>query len=255
MTPDEERELERLRARAYGPGGDIRLDPGALTRLRELERRRAGAGNDVARLRAANETITEPRAATAFRPLEAPAADDAEPTRVSPTHPSRRRLSSVLGILAALAIGLVVGALFGLHHSHSSSITPATRVIAQLSGDANFKAPAPFRGAGTAAGKPGDTEGFTEFHGLRAVLIPASGFTPGGGDCLVVYAPEYVTSSNSTTYTGPQWSGCAAGAFPATAQLTVTTGLPAATRSAFPGESLQFVYDKSDHKVDVFAAK
>ena len=40
-SPDLERELRDLRARAYGPDSDIQDDPVALARLAELEARRA----------------------------------------------------------------------------------------------------------------------------------------------------------------------------------------------------------------------
>ncbi len=50
-TPaDVERELGELRARAYGPGSDIRDDPAALARLTELEAARADAIRSAAKV-------------------------------------------------------------------------------------------------------------------------------------------------------------------------------------------------------------
>ncbi|MFC4242538.1 hypothetical protein ACFOYW_04060 [Gryllotalpicola reticulitermitis] len=257
MTPDEERELDRLRERAYGPGGDIRRDVVALGRLRELEDRRSGAEHETLSRRATGETLARPGNAitTTAASLEPPRTPGTAEGRFRALS-GRRRVLFALTILVAIALGIAGGIALGSRHGRSSPGAPASQEVAQLSVDASYKIPAAFRGgaAGSATRTP-SAEGFAEFHGLRVVLIPANGFSPDGGDCLLVYPSEYLTSTSATKYTGPQWNGCAAGPFPATAQLVVTDALSAETRSAFPGESLRFVYDKPGHKVDVFAAK
>lgn len=257
MTPDEERELDGLRARAYGPGADIQHDPAALRRLRELESGRAAAVSDAT---GGAGDLVAPLAPTL---LLAPPTESAGQVPDS-AHRSRsrgRRILTALAIVAAVAV--VAGVLFALRQDRGDPLRTGAKEVARLPVDPNYTVPAALRGNGD-TGDAADQippvnaiTGFREFHGLRVVVGTGSRFdSPDGEACLLVFPAEGASGPAPATYSEQEWTGCAAGAFPATAQLEVTSELPTATRAAFPGGmALQFVYDKADNEVVVFAAK
>ena len=85
MTPsrmsDAERELNDLRARAYGPKPDIEADPAAIARLIELEAAHVGAATPV--------NATRPSAAVRRMPRRRPLP----PAKASRPAQRRRRRS------------------------------------------------------------------------------------------------------------------------------------------------------------------
>ncbi len=95
--PDIERELNALRARAYGPDADIEADPVAMARLAELETAHLAAVAAARRTAGA----TAPDAAVAAPAIEAP--QEASPHRMS-----RAWLIAGVAVLSGLAIAAAV---------------------------------------------------------------------------------------------------------------------------------------------------
>lgn len=122
-TPaDVERELGELRARAYGPGSDIRDDPAALARLTELEAARADAIRSAAKVDEpviADDPSPDERAEDDAVEAPPPPTDPEPPTtsREEPAESRWQRLTrsrSARFWLAAGAGAAVVAAVYGV---------------------------------------------------------------------------------------------------------------------------------------------
>ena len=89
-----------------------------------------------------------------------------------------------------------------------------------------------------------------DFHGLIVIHSPVGVFT-NGTDCLTV-VPAGAVSQDGSSIKGQMYYGCAAGAFPAVAQFTISETSPDELQEAFGlGTSLQFVL--APEGVGVFA--
>ena len=251
MDEVDDRELEALRSRAYGPGADIHLDPEALRRLKELE------GERRRRERAPfSETPPEPAVEAAVRP------EPVDPEEPEVEHPARlllRRLSRVRRSTALIALGAVAlattvtTALTLVERVQGDPLQTGATQIARLSLDEAYELPSFFP---ITAAAEGDVKGFEEFHGIRAVVGITGYYGIGSDDrCLYIYAEDDVTDSDSRPFSGPLLAGCAAGAFPAMTQFpTDTAAFSDELRSAFPEQTaLQFVYDAEHQEIVVFA--
>lgn len=231
-------ELEELRVRAYGPAADIHTDPDALARLHELEQRGAPIIETpvVEDPPPIDDTDTAPAEVD-----EAVSAPETEPANA----PSPWRVSRRIGVIWVASIVAVAGVTYAF--ASISPVSPATgaRQVATLEPDPAFEMPAYFGGSQEATG-------FDDFYGLTAF---------DGGEGFFGYGPHQrcfavaMTSDldpESDGINGPIFSGCSAGAFPATIQLAVDGSMPEALREQFPeGSAIQFVLDGD--RVGVFS--
>lgn len=114
LSPENERELATLRARAYGPDADISDDPAAIMRLNELETMaRATPGDDPSFSDADSDTDSAPVGAATAAALTA--------HRRTPRSGAARVRRAPAWILAgaAASLGIIVGlALSNLLESH-----------------------------------------------------------------------------------------------------------------------------------------
>ncbi len=260
-------ELRALRARAYGPDADIDADPAARARLAELESsaRAAASAPEPARptptdgpgRHDASATDAAPAPDGAAEPAAGPEADagpepDAAPE--PPPVPVRERLARAwrrrpvaiawTGSLVVVA-AVVAAATYGVAAVRPiSPATGATQIATLDDGDESDAAWLDgWWGAGSAATA-------YDFHGLIVIHSPVGVFT-NGTDCLTV-VPAGAVSQDGTTIEGQMYYGCAAGAFPAVAQFTISETSPDELQEAFGlGTSLQFVL--APEGVGVFA--
>ncbi|WP_438353028.1 hypothetical protein [Microbacterium sp. CJ88] len=266
MTATELEELRVLRERAYGPDADIHDDADALQRLRQLEE---SARPSVEATPSAPEPATTPDEAADTSSTEdatgVPEVAGEEDEASAPPVPARRlaraiafarstRGGRILAGAAILVVVLVVAAtaLTVVQRVQTAPLAPNAEQVVRLGVDANFAAPKFLDGARPDGGQ---LLGYREYGGLRAVLIPHGGFWygPGTGVCVVVMQAADVAASTDNSFPGSIWGGCAAGAFPATAQFVVTADASEEVRSMFPiGTALQFIYDNNTGEVVLF---
>ena len=260
MTDPDDAELRALRRRAYGRDADIHLDEDAQRRLRELESRQVMTPPPV-------EPGPRPRPGTDAVPVpgDAPAAETSEPEDPEPApSPSaaRRRWEAVRRIrprrstvLIALGAVLVIATLATLlvvvQRVQTDPLLRGAHQIARLSRDGRYTIPRVLDPGANGSGSPGHA--YAEFRGLRSVVVRYAD----GTRCLSVYPQEDITDPDADPFEGLMSGGCAAGPFPATAQILLSDdGVPADIASAFPkGTALQFVYDRPHDEVVVFAAR
>lgn len=156
---------------------------------------------------------------------------------------------SLAVVVTATAAALVVA-----HRVQSDPLQVGARQVARLSLDPAYQVPFLFNaGANSKKG-----EAFQEFHGMRTVLAARGLFSAGEGEtCLSAYPTSAFSEANPNSFSGPWLSGCAAGKFPAMLQFRVDApGFPKDLQSAFPGATaLQFVYDRDNQEVVIFASK
>lgn len=251
--PDEE--LVALRRRAYGPDADIHLDPTALRRLQHLE------GSDRPREVAPSPEV--PRSSDMEPELPPLPIDERDPLWRDRVYPvlvmiyrrmrriRRSNLLIALGVVLVSACLIVALALVQRVQTDPLQAPGATQV-ARLSVDTTFLAPPFFSASGPAV------VGFSQFHGLRAIVSTAGFFafsSDAGSECLSLFSEAAMLESNGGGYSGFATGGCAAGSFPAVAQFTLgARELPEELRAAFPDSTaFQFVYDRANHEVVVFA--
>ncbi|MFB7891700.1 hypothetical protein ACFC1I_05840 [Microbacterium sp. NPDC056044] len=256
-------ELRTLRARAYGPSADIDQDPAALQRLHELEAR--SSAPDAPASEEADLVVSAEPAPIQARPGETPVPRGAEDVLVSDeasstekeAAPARtrkpRRISgrsvalwtlSVVGA-AALAAGLT----YSLTAVSPVDATTGVTQIDTLEPDPFVELPSGWFGAGPSSVA-------FEYYGLT-LFESAGGYSGYGTDCFSVVGseqlPEPGADTNSWTMSGVIYSGCRAGAFPATVQFVVDSNAPQQLRDRFPADSaLQFIFDGS--RIGVFLA-
>ena len=254
-------ELRMLRARAYGPSADIHHDPAAQQRLNELE-----AATRMSR--PLEVTPTAPVTESTHHPGPPPPlpADVRRPTRLAEpsvtvaggaaaaSHPrvAPRRWFLSRGFAVLWLVSLVAVAAIAAGVAFAATwMAPVTRgtdarQIATLSPDPDFDWNQAFGGSSeTMRG------GYT-FHGLSIVVSDAGFFASGSAasGCLLAYPSANVADD---TVSGPVFTGCGAGPFPATVQLTVDNTLPPELHDAVGDDAaLQFVLDGD--KLGVFLA-
>lgn len=268
MADRDDDELRVLRERAYGPTPDIHLDPGALNRLRELERRGGPRGvppveerdDSRASLLDAGQDAGDPPDPGA----DATADADAIATQTTP-RPGRlrhllrlrpRRSTVLITLGVALFTVAAVVTLTVVQRVQTDPLQVGAIQVARLGSDPSFDAPVALNG-----GSP--TEAYHDFHGIRAVVVEVnstgyvgSSTAQPGTKCMVIYQPDLLTATDEGgySYSGQLFvTACAAGAFPAAAAFTITDTAPESLRYAFaPDTALQFVYDESNDEVVVF---
>ncbi|KTS13834.1 hypothetical protein [Microbacterium testaceum] len=245
MDADHGSELERLRARAYGPNADIEGDPAAVARLRELE--------DRERMRTAPleaETEADPDDGT-DPPQADPEPQEAEPAPRRPLLRSRRRVW-----VAAVAVAGVV-ALTSAATAAGVSVTAVDRTAGIAQTDTLTADPdAQLGSAGYLGFDPEQTRGFADYYGLT-VFSGVSQIDSEGNqaECLIALDTSEVREADSprSAPRGIRVGGCGAGPFPASVEFIVTSSFPEPFRARYPvGTAMQFVLD--DGNVGVFSA-
>ena len=261
-------ELRGLQVRAYGPKADIRHDFPAQVRLQELE---------DARRQLAPRTLNEAMPPeTTVDPIDASGSEEESPLvedeQERPNHEFMRRLARCARVVAGrlarvrrttvlIALGVaviasvIVAALILVERVQSDPLQTGADQVARLSLDPSYQVPVMFQ-----QGAAGDdaVQGYQEFYGLRAVIVTGAWFSGGAEvECLNVFSATDAENSDSNSFLGPIRGGCIAGPFPAMTQLTANEeGLPDELTSAFPGSTaLQFVYDKTNQKIVIYAGE
>lgn len=260
-------ELASLRSRAYGPSADIDRDPDARRRLGELE--------DLSRGPAPSSELDsdsgDPGSAPAIAPLPhpgptvegdagptAPIMEDAEQQPSPDADPvaarnqrNPRRLPRRYGLLwggSVVATAAIAAAVtYGVVRVAPVTAFDGARQIATLEPDTTLQIPAGWFGAGASSAS-------YEFYGLT-LFETSNGYYGPGGDCLyIVLSTDIPTDQNagqgSWSTTGPVYSGCRVGRFPATVAIPVNSDAPAELRAQYPDGSLQFI--KDGDRVGVF---
>jgi len=261
---EDEDELKALRRRAYARDSDIHLDPASLTRLRELEHALVEPEPDP-----------EPEFANEARDAGEPAGQEAFADDDAPRETPRallwlagllRRAAHWLRglrrstVLIALGVVLVVATLATVlevvQRVQTDPLQTGATQVARLSVDTGYDMPGFFEAAGGGLDDPSPAEGFQSFHGIRVVVSAASFIAPPTPDttCMSVFPEDGVTAGEDS-FSGPIFSGCSAGEFPAVVQFTTGfDGLPGELRSAFPDSTgLQFVFDRDHDEVVIFS--
>lgn len=268
MGATENDELRGLQARAYGPRADIRDDFPAQVRLRELEHARRPVAPQLLGAVMPPAPPADPIDVSGRE--EEPHIVDDEQER--PVHEFLRRLarlavavgdrlarvrrSTVLIVLGLVVIASVIAAaLILVERVQPDPLQTGADQVARLPIDPGYQVPFLFQHI-TAEGDA--AQAFDEFHGLRAV-VAAGGLLGSGAedDCLIVFLAADGENPNQGAFLGQIRDGCAAGPFPAMTQLMVDEeGIPDELQSAFPGPTaLQFVYDKSNQQIVIYAGQ
>ncbi|WP_322410579.1 hypothetical protein [Microbacterium invictum] len=148
-------------------------------------------------------------------------------------------LAAVAAVTAVVTFGLV--RLAPVESSHGAS------QIAALEPDPTTTIPTGWFGVGASSAA-------YEFYGLT-LFQTTTGFYGVGGDCFTVVLTadlpaDEEAAQNGYSTSGPVYSGCRVGEFPATVSFAVDSGSPPELRERFPGAALQFV--KVDDRIGVF---
>ncbi|WP_307486529.1 hypothetical protein [Microbacterium trichothecenolyticum] len=250
MDDDVREELQRLRARAYGPGGDIESDPRAWARLWDLEdlekqERERAQGAAVADARDGEAPPSAQSVRTAAPTDTIPDAEDPTPA----AHPvpllrTRRRIW-----VAALALA-AVAAVASAATAAGTSFTAVDRATGTAQVDALTPAPdVELDAAGYLGFDPEQTIGYADYYGLTAFAGSTQIDSEGSrADCLLLADTVALKDADSTRRSsGVRSGGCGAGPFPATVEFVVTSSFPAEFRARFPvGSAVQFVRDGDD---------
>ncbi len=204
-------ELRALRLRAYGPDADIRDDPQALSRLRELEARAVGA--------------PEPDAPPHAPPEDEPhVAGTAVASVVGPRWWERHRTLLWGGsLLIAGLLGVAIG---------SAQLSQDREQVAELGQDDAGVWPEQMWGA-----RPPDGRTFDEYLGLTAIASARDFGNATNSTCLWVYDSESVNFGLSA-------GSCTSGSAPPSTSIAVTPQAPGALLDEFAaGTVLQFMLD------------
>ena len=275
MGATQDDELRGLQARAYGPNADIHHDFPAQVRLQELQDARRQL--EPQRLEAVMPAAPTVDPIDVFGSEEESHLVNDEQER--PTHESLRRLARLAlavggrlarfrrsTVLIALGLGVIVAALILVERVQPDPLQTGADQVARVSIDPSYQVPGMFQliaAEGEAivqhiAAQGDAVQAFHEFYGLRVVITDGGLASSGGeGECLNVFLAADGENSDSNSFSGPIRGGCAAGPFPAMTQLMAyEEGLPDELQSAFPGPTaLQFVYDKANQKIVIFAGE
>ncbi|SMH28274.1 hypothetical protein SAMN06295885_0124 [Rathayibacter oskolensis] len=217
MDDPQRDELAELRRRAYGRSPDITEDPGALARLHALEARSPGT-----------RPVAPPHApATPDVLLDGSTPEAADPAAPPPARVTRIALLWAASLLVTAVVTALVTAGATLWAGGSSDREVA---ILRLSDTGELPG---WVNSGTA-----DSLTSEDFYGLRVLKQPSGA---DGGSCISVLQ---ASGEGDGAYSGVAYSGCTAGTYAATAQLTVSPALPTRLREAFSdGTGLRFVLE------------
>lgn len=244
-------ELTALRRRAYGRDADIHLDPESLDRLRELEDARV------------EPVIVEPVVVdeapfVEVEPSEPELEEEASPrtSRFIPWLKGLRRSTKLIALGTVLVAATLITVLVLVQRVQVDPLQVGATQVARLNVDPSYEAPVIFTGTEADAEDVGEVHGYSTFYGMRVITGTRSFFAMPGvpGACMNMFVDANVTPTTDA-FDGPLFSGCAAGAFPATIQFTTDLdALPRELIEAFPDSTgFQFVYDVENAQIVVFA--
>lgn len=249
MTAAEERELEALRERVYGPNGGVAPDEAAVRRLRELEEAR-------------RPTVPSRVEVDMEHSTEVPVDNEPEP------EPPRRAETAIRWVLSRLErvprlvipIVLAVAALVTLivvtvtvvQRLQSEPLTGTRVEVVRLTADPSYEVPTMFT-SGSTDGV--EVTAYEPFYGLRTI-VSIGGAMFGNGTqapCLNVFSDADVEDPEGEFFSGFVLGGCGAGGFPPVTQFGgQMDGLPLELRDQFSDAALQFVYDSETDEVIVY---
>jgi hypothetical protein len=262
VTDSTDIELRALRERAYRRDSDIHLDPQSLQRLRELEsaahQSENPAGQRTAEPAPVGQTILEP---------------EPEPEIPEPREPRWRvwllaagqkalatirwvrglRRSTVLIALSVLAVAAsLITILTVVQRVQVDPLYDGATQIARLSPDQGYDIPPFLESFG------GELDAYTDFHGMRAFIgIGGPGWNSDpDAVCLILLSPANQNENDPNSWSGPLFSGCAAGDFPPLLQIRVDDQqqFPEDFVAAFPeGTGLQLIYDDATDEIVVYS--
>lgn len=248
-------ELRTLRERAYAPRSTISHDPAAMERLRELEVQNADLRREKsgAALHPSEPAAAEtPGDLSATEPVEATAAEERPPPAPPPTLPGsalRRGERWLWAVSIAAAAALSASITHSLLAMAPVTVSSGAPQIATLEPSALTDVPKGFFGA------EAESSAF-EYHGLTLFSSKGEALGHGATNCLMaVDSNELPVRSefdeNAWSFSGMMYSGCGAGAFPATLELLLDGDAPEPLRAALPeARAVQFVLD--GERVGVF---
>jgi hypothetical protein len=248
----EAEELRSLRRRAFSADADIHLDAAALARLDELEARALPAPPPafpepieppLAHAPTPHPAATGTATDILLIPVDEDAADATEHSQPRRTRRPRPAVTWAASLVGALAIGAgITAGVMG-----AAADTGDIRQVATLNAEDDFQVPM-FMDP-----EASSVQGFEDFHGMVVMVSDQKWLGPGTDQCLVITAGGDI-SYQSQAFQGRLFVGCGAGDFPASAQFTVSPGLPGDLIARYPiGTPLQFVYDGS--RVGVFVGQ
>lgn len=249
MDAEERSELERLRARAYGPDADLADDPDAWARLRELEEDDRQGRTEASESLAAAET----------EPPDAGVADDAEERDAGGDRTASRRprvknprtlwlWAGSLAAVAAIASAASIAAV---------TVVPVARTAGVAQVDSLLPDPSVRTDSLSSLGiDSSQLTGYADYLGLTAFAGPTQIDSAGNrADCLVLVDTNELSGEDDDEDSfrgGFRYGGCGAGSFPATVEFIVTPELPEDFRNRFPvGTAVQFV--REGERVGVFS--
>lgn len=265
MNPSARSELEALRYRAYGPSADISGDPEALRRLADLEGASLRSDPDSPAAEAASEapptrspsptrdaqntsSVTLDTGQAGTTP-DAPVAGTPAPAARAPRRKVRRLvwIAWIASLVAVAALAAV--ATYGLVSIAPVRTSSGAPQVATLEPDSAVAVPTGWFGAGASSAT------YT-FFGLTLFETSYGMYGNGGGDCFAAALssdmPEESDPQNGYSASGPVYSGCRFGDFPATITFEVDSNAPPELRDRFPDASLQFV--KDGDRIGVFVS-
>lgn len=241
-------ELDALRLRAYGPKEDRALDSETVRRLQELEARARGVSSVHDGPGGTSEPPVGPKDAPALQEAQQlPAVESVPPQKTDARGRVRRfrqgpnRLMLALWAMSvAASAGIAAAATFSTVAILPVAVVDDAPQIATLNPDPTVTVPAGFNGAGASSVT-------YEFFGLTLFETSYGMFGGGGDDCfaavLTADIPEDGNIQGGYSMSGPSYSGCRVGDFPATIAMPVDNTAPPELREQFPDGALQFVKD------------
>ncbi|WP_434812244.1 hypothetical protein [Microbacterium sp. bgisy189] len=233
-------ELRALRARAYGPDGDIETDAEALARLHPLEseRRRAAAPVEPETPDAPVEPIIEAvPASIADQPSDAvPEAAASDAANVDPALAPRQRLRrrTIWLWVASLVVVAIITAMVTTAITAIRPISAATGAVQVASLDPDPTVELPDESWFPRQSTFYSYEGYTIAHPLPN--------TWGEGDCIMVFRLDSFDGAGG--YTGPMHYGCGAGVFFPAARFAIDENAPDQIRETYAdGTAISFELD------------
>ncbi|KFF58272.1 hypothetical protein JF66_19755 [Cryobacterium sp. MLB-32] len=166
-----------------------------------------------------------------------------------------RRGTVLIALGLAVVASIIAAALILVERVQTDPLQTGADQVARLSIDPSYQVPGMFV---QVAAEDAAVQAYQEFYGLRAIVVAGGLFSRGAeGECLNVFLAADGENSDSNSFSGMIRGGCVAGPFPAMTQLMADEeGLPDELASAFPGSTaLQFVYDKTNQEIVIYAGE
>lgn len=167
-------------------------------------------------------------------------ADTAESSGKKPTRRLTLTTKVLWGLSVVAAAAIAAGVTYAATAMAPVAVLSGAPQIATLEPTDLVEIPDGFFGAGPSSRT-------FEFYGLT-LFETRYGYSGAGSDCFMAAPTESLptkdSEQNSWSMDAQMYSGCGAGAFPATMQFPLDSGMPQELRDRFPDESfLQFVFD------------